>query len=266
ESVAGELPWVAQVGDKGSYMDAVSAPYILSAEWTETELEWSRGEWIDPEELQAAFGLKSQPVKPHGIAPHQPFPHAERRAQIAKVALFIGALNLLFVLWALTVGSGRKVTEFSLSSTDYAEEFLSEPFTVSEANSLCSIKAEANADNSWLWLDLALVDEQDQVLIETSAECSYYHGVEGGESWSEGSRSDRQVFKVEEPGRYRFLLKGEAGRGELPGDSGPPVRITIREGLILSRWSFAVLGVCGFLLAIYGYQKLKHHGAVWSDE
>ena len=38
-------------------------------------------------------------------------------------------------------------------------------------------------------------------------EIGYYHGVEGGESWSEGSRKWKRVFQIPQGGRYRLQLE-----------------------------------------------------------
>ncbi len=55
--VEGELPWVAQVGDVVSFMDAVSPPFVLSAEWTENEMEWHLGEYVTRDEIAKAFKM-----------------------------------------------------------------------------------------------------------------------------------------------------------------------------------------------------------------
>ena len=36
-------------------------------------------------------------------------------------------------------------------------------------------------------------------------------GSMGFERWSEGSRDDSVVFKLKDPGTYRFLIQGQAG-------------------------------------------------------
>ena len=48
---------MAQVGDVISFMDAVSPPYLLSAEWTAHEMEWYQGEYVSREEIAQAFQM-----------------------------------------------------------------------------------------------------------------------------------------------------------------------------------------------------------------
>jgi hypothetical protein len=59
-----------------------------------------------------------------------------------------------------------------------------------------------------------LVHADEGAVLDWGQEVSYYHGWEGGESWSEGGRSSSQVLKIREPGRYRIKIVGKAGRGE----------------------------------------------------
>ena len=93
------------------------------------------------------------------------------------------------------------------------------------------------------------MDAEDRAVIEFSADLSYYHGVEGGESWSEGSRQDSVLFKLEEPGEYRLLLFAQHGSGETASSATAQVarpRLTIRlsEGVVLSRFYLAFACLC----------------------
>lgn len=73
----GELPWPARVGDATSVCDFVSAPRVLSCEWTDDEITWSVGEYAPPEAILRAFGRRALP-KPVGRAPNSPRKDARR--------------------------------------------------------------------------------------------------------------------------------------------------------------------------------------------
>jgi hypothetical protein len=68
---AGELPWEVTIGDKTNVKDFVAAPHVLSKEWTDDEITWSRGTYMPPEVVSRAFGKRALP-KPVGRAPNQP--------------------------------------------------------------------------------------------------------------------------------------------------------------------------------------------------
>ena len=118
-------------------------------------------------------------------------------------------------------------------------EYLTRAFNITESDTLCELTVDSNVDNGWVYLDVALVDDQERALLDFSSEASYYHGVEGGESWSEGSRRDSTVFKVKDPGQYRLLVLGQKG------DSGPHgVKLTVAEGVSIGRYNAILAVLC----------------------
>ncbi len=266
--VDGELPWVATVCDKSSYMDAISPPYLLSAEWTAKEMEWDRSRYLTREEVAAAFDVEPEKVSAgYGVAPNQPYPAGPFRRESAWVMFGFAMLNLFLMVcfW----GAGREVQRYGISPTDYAQEFVTEPFEITHSNALCEVEYSADVDNSWVYLDVAVVDSQDRAVIETSAEMSYYHGYEGGESWSEGSRSDSSVFKLAKPGEYRFLLQGQAGAGETASSVsayGKAVSIKVFEGIVLARY-FGLAAIVGLTWAgIEWFRRYWFEARRWGDD
>lgn len=266
--VDGELPWVATVGDRSSYMDAISPPYMLSAEWTAAEMEWSLSKYIDPKEVADAFGLDPGKFRPPlGVAPNQPYPAGPFRRESAWV--MSGFAMLCLFLMVCFWPAGRHVSSFSVQPDDYANEYITDSFEVTRPYSLCEIEFDAPVDNSWIYLDLAVINAEDQAIIETSAEISYYHGYEGGESWSEGSRSTSKVFKLHEPGEYRLLMVGQAGTGESNQGTrtyGKPIQIAVYEGVVLSRY-FASASLLGICWAAFEWLRRAHFETKrWGDE
>ncbi len=97
--VDGELPWVATVGDRCSYMDAVSPPYMLSAEWTSQEMEWTLSRYLRREEVAEAFGVETEKIpRAYGVAPNQPYPAGPFRRESAWVMLCFAMLNLFLLV------------------------------------------------------------------------------------------------------------------------------------------------------------------------
>ena len=58
------------------------------------------------------------------------------------------------------------------------------------------------ATQSVIGLDLMLVNKASGQAWPATRELAYYHGSDGGESWSEGSRNDEVVFLDIPPGTY----------------------------------------------------------------
>jgi hypothetical protein len=69
-------------------------------------------------------------------------------------------------------------------------------------------------DNAWAFVEGALVSTDHDELFEFAQELSYYHGVEGGESWSEGGPQQSVLLGRVPPGNYQL---------HLAVDGAPPV-------------------------------------------
>ena len=73
--------------------------------------------------------------------------------------------------------------------------FVSEPFTIPSGRHAIAIHASAPVDNSWIGLDVALINDDTGQSEAVGVDVSYYHGYEGGESWSEGSKNGSALKK-----------------------------------------------------------------------
>lgn len=267
--VDGELPWVAAVGDKLGYMDAIRPPFMLCAEWSENELEWSKCRYLQPREVAAAFKkpLSAMPRR-RGIAANQPYQQRAWIRDSGRIAPFFALAMLVLMIWA-GMKSGDLAGGTMVTGAQYQDEFLTEAFEIKQAGSLCRIDFHAPVDNSWVYLDGAVVDEQDRVTHDFSAEMSYYHGYSGGESWSEGSRHDSAVMLFEEPGSYRLLLKGQAGvgnSGTIPSSRGQTVSIKIYEGAVLMRFFALLMTLAVIWCLIVWIPPLAFEAKRWSDD
>jgi hypothetical protein len=72
------------------------------------------------------------------------------------------------------------------------------------------VKTAAAVDNHWLYAGYALINEQTGTAYDFGREISYYHGVDGGESWSEGSQSDEVVLSSIPAGRYYLRIEPQS--------------------------------------------------------
>jgi hypothetical protein len=63
--------------------------------------------------------------------------------------------------------------------------------------------------NAWAFFDMTLVEERTGRTREFSDAIGYYHGWDGGESWSEGSRRGGASVPRVPPGRYRLVVNGQ---------------------------------------------------------
>src|SRR5207245_11615700 len=94
----------------------------------------------------------------------------------------------------LGIGPRRKVYEESFTLTPPARGdqtqvvFSGQPFEL-RARQNIAVTAQANLDNSWVDIEGDLVNEDSGYIQTFLLPLSYYHGTDGGESWTEGARA-----------------------------------------------------------------------------
>lgn len=229
--VEGELSWVAKIGDKSGYVELINPPEMLVGEYTSNEVEWARYKYIERDEVAKAFKMKASDFpRPKGVGACQPNKNKSYHLFSALVALIFVILGFIGLGIAAS-STGKLVSEFTLTPDQYKQEHLSKEFTLEKDNGIYRVDFYSPVDNSWVYLEMALVNEQDEAELDFSAEMSYYHGYDDGH-WSEGSKEDSVYFKANK-GNYKILTFGNAGAGEsLVGlQHGKQVTVKIYQGV-----------------------------------
>ena len=221
--VLGEFPWRVRVGEKVVADDFIAPPLMLSSEGTEEERTWSLGRYTPPEAIWQAFSLPGSPPEAIGVFANEPNPRTGRTWPIVRAFL---ALAVLLVL----IGVGRQVTadreqvfrqQYRFAPGTPELSFVTPPFTLRDAS---TVELSLNTDlmNSWLGFDLALINLTSGEAFNVDREVSYYQGVEGGESWTEGSRNSRTLLRAVPAGEYYLRVEPEGPA------NGPAVSYTLR--------------------------------------
>jgi len=211
--VAGEFYWQVAVGENCATEDYVCPPHILSREVSENEVSWSQGEYLLPETLRTAFAQTDPLPSPQGVYANQPNPYLERHRRVCglfwKMALVAVVLQLAFVVFGATgsVLKHRFVFAPGQEATATSPEFVL-PGRVRTLR----LNHATNVDNNWVSLSTTLVDKASGRSWTGFQEVAYYHGVDGGEGWSEGARNDDIVFRNVPAGTYYLVVDYEAGK------------------------------------------------------
>lgn len=246
EGVWGEFPWKVELGERAEVTEYVEAPFSLAAERQRhgdkgEELNWSLSTYLDPGEVQQGFQLKAPLPAPGGIAPHQPNPHWETARRLGLWMLVAAAAWFALVVFAAARNRGQRLYQTSLvlaprAPGDADPVVFSPPIQVTSPRRNLELRLRAPVDNAWVGVEGALVNEQTGVseLFEVAA--SYYHGVDGGESWSEGERSASVFLDALPPGTYTLRLMPQ---WEGPHPPVPSADLELRSGVM--RWSYPVL-------------------------
>lgn len=230
-SVLGEFPWIAEVGDTARMRDFVAPPMLLSQEITDSESVWTRGEYLEPEEVWAGFALPGAPPPRAGVGPCQPNPWEGKKAGVWALSLTAAAVVLgVFVLsWQSSSRAAVWEGNFEFSALDAERSRVSPAFELVGRPDNVAITIDANLSNDWAYFSLALIDEETGRAYDFGRELSYYSGVDDGEAWSEGSRWETFVVPGIPPGRYYLRIE------QADGARSVAARVLVRRGVPLAR-------------------------------
>ncbi|MFN8005476.1 MAG: DUF4178 domain-containing protein [Terriglobia bacterium] len=240
--VVGEFYWKVAVGETCTVHDYVAPPYILSKEVTDREVSWSVGDYLEPEIVWSSFQLKT-PIPPRiGVAPNQPSPFSERAGKIWRLWTALFFLLVFLQLLFLLLSQNKLVYQntFAFHQADVERAQVTDIFEVTGRPSNVIIDSRANVDNSWIYLNLALINEETGNAYDFGREISYYHGFDGGESWKEGSVTDEAVLPTVPAGRYYLRIEPEAEVREMT--------YSIRVYRDVPRWTYFFMALGGLLL------------------
>ena len=234
--VIGEFPWRVRLDERAHVDDYVAPPSMLSRETTDNEETWTLAEYLEAAEIEAAFQLKAALPKPIGVYANQPNPHDERHKRTCGYFWRLFLVGFVIHLVLLVFGPGGKILDQPLSfDANDDEPRLSQEFKLTAARSSLEIEQDTTLENNWLGLGLTLVNQDTGEAWQAARELGYYHGVDGGESWSEGSRSAEIVFRELPPGNYVLAVDGELD------PNSPPVQGQLKVSHTGPRWSSLIL-------------------------
>ena len=256
--VEGEFTWEVHVGDKAEVNDFIAPPHGLSIEQADgpdgVELGFTAQQHIAPAAVWKAFAQPGKPPRTRGVGALRPNPWRRHRRSI-----WLSMLILLAAWWLCTGLLARSRTERAILVADglgFAEPFAQE-LTIGREGKLTAIELTLSAEpleNSWAYAEVMLVNLATEEAIGFGVEVSYYHGVDGGESWSEGSPRETVTIGGVDGGRYLLQiqpqrdttnLSSEVSRIGLPGARSPTsYDVRIVQDVYLTRYSalaFAVI-------------------------
>lgn len=214
--VAGEFYWRVTVGERAEASDFVSPPYMLSKEQSGSEISWSMGEYLAPQEVRTAFKLDKPLPRPVGVFANQPSPQGGSLGRYLAVFAGFTLLAIVIQFGFVLMAQNREVQRETVSVDGLRPqvEWVSGEFELRGRDSNLVLHNDSNVSNNWIYLDMTLVDETSGRSWHAGREIGYYSGYDGDGSWSEGSQSDEVVFSGVPAGRYHIELAAETQPGQ----------------------------------------------------
>jgi hypothetical protein len=237
--VEGELTWIAKRDDRTRAVEAIDPPFLFSYEQTDDELEYSIGEYLEPAAVHDAFGL-DPPPRPVGIHPAQPFRPGGFLLGLKKAGPVFAFLGLLGFIFVGIAGGGRQILESTVDGRNAS----SLPFMLSRPNQLLKLELATPVSNSWVYYDITVAAEDEDVMA-LGKEISFYEGRDSGGYWSEGSTRATALFKLPAAGAYELQIDPVESEATPPSN----LSVTMYEGVFVKRYVVALL-VLGILATV----------------
>jgi Zn finger protein HypA/HybF involved in hydrogenase expression len=256
------------------------------------EINWSLGEYVPVKEIRKKFGVELPP--PHTVAPNQPFRHKG----VYKYWLLLTFAALAVGVFALVTSPRTRVFEANYTLrpqpaaaatpppagssgsalAEYTERLRQQlqPATGSEGTQVIftdafELKARhnvrvtgtANVDNNWLYVAGDLINEETGLVQQFDLPIEYYAGVEGGESWTEGGRTDAATLPALPAGRYTMRLEAqwENWNQSLP----PQLTVRVEQGVPRLANLILVVVALSVIPLLVAFWQLSFERRRWAD-
>ncbi len=255
----GELTWIPSLGDTTEVIEAVDPPYGYAVVIGETETEFEFTSYLDRAQTMAAFGVEDTFPRALGVHGTQPFIAGSFHTALSKAGKWFAPIALTLGLVFAAIGAGQKITETLIVDTDRGGSIV---FPLNRPDRLAEVRLSANVYNAWSWYDMELTNEEtDETVAEFDGGIEYYEGYDSDGKWTEGSQTVTFRFKPPEAGAYRLTIT----TGD-PQSARLPVRVEIRENVMLSRYLFG-LGIFFALCALsLWFRRARFEAKRWGDD
>ena len=190
-----------------TYKEYVNGTDMISREQSGSKIEYFKGQHISKNEIKKAFKISNLPSY-SGIGIVQPFYINIKQA--INVLCIVALLICIMQTYVYTSRANNTVFRENIYFKNIEnKELVSKSFTLSGGSAPLEVRAYTALDNSWANVQLSLVNEKTNETTYVSKDIERYSGIEGGESWTEGSETEEFNICGVAPGTYHFVISAE---------------------------------------------------------
>jgi len=246
--------------------------YEVQKSSEETNPEWYEGEYVEADKIyQEYLSLGNTTTFPskYGVGATEPYKSQFYREDAKKMSLIALAVIMIIQLYFIWISPTRTVFNetFSLSDLKYdsvstfhktPKPFISKSFIIDKAGKI-ELELVSSVDNSWLESNITLINEGTLEELPVVIGNEYYHGVDGGESWTEGSQSESIDYSSVPEGKYHILI--EISSPNIVGTYS----VLLKTGGIY--WSNIIILFCLILIVplVKYFQEYNFEKERWAD-
>jgi hypothetical protein len=262
--VIGEFPWQVRVGEALEVADYVSPPRVLSAETTkDKEVTWSVGEYMVGADIWKAFGLSGKPPQAVGVYENQPSPFATTPKLIWRSCAMFVVLALLLLVVHGAMAKNKEVfnSRYIFDAGAPGEHsFVTEVFELTGRSAPVNVETTADVDNSWLYLNYSLINQDTGEAYDFGREVSYYSGYDEDGEWTEGSHTGSVVVPAVPPGHYYLRIEPESDPGGRISYS-----VTVTHDVKVYWWFFIAVGLLVVPALLVTWRSMNFEHLRWQE-
>jgi len=259
---AGEFDWNILTDEQLTISEYIHPPFMLIGEQAKAHSDWYVAHYVQHTDLIKAFALAADALPaPYGVGAIQP---ADPKGRWDALLSFTGMAVVLVLLIQAVISFSRPPRQvFSASyQTEPTQDSASAGFkpiiTPSfpvDGPTILTIDLRTVLENQWLELPMSLINEQTGKTYECTKALEYYSGREGGENWSEGSRTDEAVLSRIPSGRYHLNIYPATAPG-----STVSFKVSVKQNPMM--WSNLII----LLLLLSLYPVILYWRRQWYEQ
>lgn len=266
--VEGEFYWRVKVGDHCKMYDFIAPPYMISKEVTKEEVSWSQSIYLERDRVAEIFKIKEDDLPwQQGVAANQPSDLKKKLKECFKYFLYTVAFCFLLNVLFLVIRDNKTVFDHNYKlKMDYAsstnvgkyKEIKTDEFQIDGDDKNIWVEVSSNVSNSWLFVDMVMVNKKTGETIPMPIEVSYYYGSD----WSEGSRStDRYEFNIP-AGVYYILMEFQKGGNHITSQY---VRVKLKSDVVIGGNFIWLIVFCLIPLILTALRSRSFEVQRWSN-
>jgi hypothetical protein len=242
----------------------IAPPYIFIFERNKNEARFHYGRYILPKQIENAFKLAFIPEQ-IGTGATQTMFLGINYSIFTKICFaFLILLFVIQIFFAQTSTARRVYQEAfqQINMNDSNKVLVSSNFVITNAPTSLQFDLVSNVDNDWFGVTIELINNNTGDRFEVNKSIEFYNGIDGGESWSEGSKSE-SVFMSQVPaGTYHLNLYPEWGSANKETNN---FEIWVYEDVTM--WSnFWVILIVTAILVLIQYIRFRiFEGKRWME-
>lgn len=187
------------------YKDYICPPQGIAIDiYKDSQLVY-QSEYINEKEIEKKFGIKNLP-KSNFFGSLRPFPI--NIINTILVFLFFTISTLILHIIKTNQNSEKAVFSQTLNlQTVLDKEFETPTFKIEGPIAPLTISVDTDINNNWVATDFELQNLTTKETAFFTKDIEYYEGVEGGESWTEGSKTEQFNICGVSSGSYKIKFK-----------------------------------------------------------